>query len=452
MNIKFYSIFIFLLIIVSLIPNYYAISNNSIIIVDDEGDGDYTKIQDAIDNSEIGDTIEVYSGNYEETVVINKKLNLIGIPYEFDEGSDIDKPIIDANSGTQSAVTITAGAKSCTFSGFHLKRSNFAMILVNSDYNIITDNYFSGDMNRDEYGIIIRNSDYNEIFNNSMNGRKYCLYLESSTFNIIKENEIKNANICIDLDSSLNNILLENQILYASLCGIRLTYNSSNNSIIKNQINKDVQGNYNSGIAIGFSSNANIVVDNYIHGVIWPLVIAYCENIKIINNTIYSNNGGFSLYSSLNTNFSYNYLEGSWWGIQMWGEDCFNTQITNNVLFDNQYTLTIHQCVNTIIRKNNFENNYVSLILDCARDTYVEKNNFINSRNEHAYVCWPIWFPIPKPPKNNQFDSNYWDDLTDSNPRPIPIRLSFYDAYFPRQLRYSVTFDENPALIPYDIP
>lgn len=32
--------------------------------VDDEGDGDYTCIQDAIDNANEGDTILVYSGNY----------------------------------------------------------------------------------------------------------------------------------------------------------------------------------------------------------------------------------------------------------------------------------------------------------------------------------------------------------------------------------------------------
>jgi pectin methylesterase-like acyl-CoA thioesterase len=43
------------------------------------GPGNYTKIQDAIDNASDGDTVFVYSGKYEERdIIVNKSISLIG--------------------------------------------------------------------------------------------------------------------------------------------------------------------------------------------------------------------------------------------------------------------------------------------------------------------------------------------------------------------------------------
>ena len=58
--------------------NNSSVSGTSIIIVSNSPKGDYSSIQDAIDNSNPGDTISVWNGTYFENIVINKRLNLIG--------------------------------------------------------------------------------------------------------------------------------------------------------------------------------------------------------------------------------------------------------------------------------------------------------------------------------------------------------------------------------------
>jgi len=45
-------------------------------IVDNEGDGDFTSIEEAIENAESGDVIQVYSGHYHEKLVVDRN-NLI---------------------------------------------------------------------------------------------------------------------------------------------------------------------------------------------------------------------------------------------------------------------------------------------------------------------------------------------------------------------------------------
>jgi len=67
--------------------------SRTVIIVDDEGDGDYTSIQDAIGNATSGDIIEVYSGIYHEKKILitTEDIILKGIPYELGAGNDLAK-------------------------------------------------------------------------------------------------------------------------------------------------------------------------------------------------------------------------------------------------------------------------------------------------------------------------------------------------------------------------
>ena len=55
-----------------------SIAEGNIIYVDDGGAGDYISIQEAINNAKLGDTIYVLSGIYEENIVIDKSITLMG--------------------------------------------------------------------------------------------------------------------------------------------------------------------------------------------------------------------------------------------------------------------------------------------------------------------------------------------------------------------------------------
>ena len=147
--------------------------NVGTIIIDDDGDGDYTNIQDAIDNANPGDTIEVYSGTYIENVVIDKQLTIMGIDEELGSGNDIGKPIIDGD-GKGDVVSLTSSY--VNFSGFEVTNCGDkdvdACIEINSDGNLITNNSVPSSS---AYGIIIvkstRNTiSYNDIANNSHGG------------------------------------------------------------------------------------------------------------------------------------------------------------------------------------------------------------------------------------------------------------------------------------------
>ncbi|MEA1908519.1 MAG: hypothetical protein U9N43_05755, partial [Euryarchaeota archaeon] len=105
--------------------------------VDDDGGAgiDYMKIQDAVDAAGDGDTIEVRSGTYYESVDINRRLVLRGV----DTGEG--KPVVDAE-GDRSPIAVMVDG--CTVDGFNVTVSDDewedAGILVESSNNTIKNN------------------------------------------------------------------------------------------------------------------------------------------------------------------------------------------------------------------------------------------------------------------------------------------------------------------------
>ncbi len=171
------------------------------------GPGNYTKIQDAIDNASDGDTVFVYNGTYVENLIVNKSINLIG--------EDRNTTVIDGNN---SGDVVFVSADWVNISGFTLQNSGSSSwptydcgIELRSDHNTITNNVFSDNDNGiylysnnnnlisrnkissvpvDTIGIMLDFSYYNIISNNNVENNTYGIMAFSSNFLTFKGNNI----------------------------------------------------------------------------------------------------------------------------------------------------------------------------------------------------------------------------------------------------------------------
>jgi len=153
--------------------------------VDDSGSADYTSIQEAINASRNGDTITVAPGTYNENVIVNKMITLIGA------GGDVT--IIIASNPNENTLNITMnnvtiqgftlkGATGSQKAGIYLYRANYSNISNNNVWN-------------NAIGIYLNSSYNNTIFNNSFNNTNN--YMISSTLftNVWNSSKTKGINI-----------------------------------------------------------------------------------------------------------------------------------------------------------------------------------------------------------------------------------------------------------------
>jgi len=147
----------------------------SIIYVDDDGGANYTKIQDAIDNATTGDTIIVYNGTYNENIIVNKKLDIIGSGDSNINGKDEieGKPVvlIEVNGVTLSKFKIQgffdgiylSGVKDCQITYNHIVNNERGIFLIESFDNVISNNLISQNTKR---GIMLQRCAHDYILNN----------------------------------------------------------------------------------------------------------------------------------------------------------------------------------------------------------------------------------------------------------------------------------------------
>ena len=139
---------------------------------------DYDRIQGAVENSTVGDIIEVHSGTYYENVNVTQKLTLRGI----------GMPRVKA-AGNGSAIMLSANG--ITLEGFKATGSdwNNSGILVNSNHNLIRNNNVSNNSK----GIFLNYSSNNTIIGNivsSNNGNG--ISLSGSSHNSMSKNIVSN--------------------------------------------------------------------------------------------------------------------------------------------------------------------------------------------------------------------------------------------------------------------
>jgi len=245
------------------------------------GPGNYTRIQDAINDATDGDTVFVYddSSPYFENIIIDKSINLIG--------EQKDTTVINGND-SKIVVNIVANnvmVHYFTIENFNIQynKSNH-LINIESDYNFIFENILTGNKTS---GIHVYESLYNNISNNIIISKdlSYGMDLENCDYTTICGNKISVDGAGIYVRDSSNNEIIGNTIT-DSYHGISLGLITIDSYIYGNILTNNTM----SGIFIyGFSSNTTIIQNDISYNGEMGVLIFISINNKIIQNNFIGN-------------------------------------------------------------------------------------------------------------------------------------------------------------------
>lgn len=238
--------FVFMSVLGSVVTILPESSRATVRYVGGSNPGNYTTIQDAINDSAPGDIVYVYNGTYNEHVVVDLPMSLIG--------EDRDTTIIDG-SGSGDVVNVTANW--VNISWFTVKNSG---------------------PDGGDSGIELYQVQNCHISNNTAISDTWGIFLDSSANNTVSNNSASYTRGGITLFSSSDNNIFGNTLFPGNTDGIFL-YDSENNTISNNtsvdngfgfylwlardntMVGNDVHLNTGTGILM-FGSNGNLAYHN----------------------------------------------------------------------------------------------------------------------------------------------------------------------------------------------
>jgi len=275
-------------------------AQGAIINVPDE----YTSIQQAITNAKPDDVIIVSYGLYNEHIVVDKRLNIMGL----------EMPEINGQEAFGEN-TVTLAAEGITFNGFSVTGggSSAAGIGITAD-NVevrnctVTSNKGTGIEVNNVNGAIIHDS----VIRDNVEGSSLGIYLYSSTNCLLQDNTLVNNNVYnLELNASSHNIIHNNTFSSAGWHGVAISDSSQYNILSGNIVEET---NYGHGIYIDTSDN-NILRENTIRN----------------NSPDSSSYAGMCTDAVLNLTFEDNILSGNnRHGIYLY--DCDNSFFSNNTI------------------------------------------------------------------------------------------------------------------------
>ena len=340
---KIIGIFLSMLLILTVLPasgtefmekSYTLASLDGITLyVGGDGPGNYTNIQDAIDNATDGDTVFVYNGTYgvaHHRIEINKSINLIG--------ENKVNTIINGSG-------IWVNVSEVLISGFTLQNSSGIYIDISNNITIdnnIVNGYSGIAMFYSSNSIVTNNSFFNcglvlvgyhnLVSNNTVND-KPLVYLESTSDKVIddagqviliectnvtiKNLGLSNINIGILLYECTNCFIISNSLEYNYIAGIYLV-NSTNNTVVGNIFLNNVFG-----LLFSFAYNNNISGNHFQNEFLNVGLVYSNNNLFSKNNFIF--NFSFRRFKSIISAESDNKWKGNYWNrarvlpIFIWG-------------------------------------------------------------------------------------------------------------------------------------
>ena len=260
---------LFLLIILSLkVENQSVKAEPDSLTVPDN----YSKIQEAINAANPGDTIYVRNETYYEHLNVNKPLTLVGESKE--------STIIDGSGENRTIIEITAS--NVVITGFTIQNSRsggtlVAGVKVTRRACNITNNYVT----RNKIGIFVT-SQKSRIAKNVVTNNGQGIALHSSSEVTVEANNVSANTVGISLALSFNNMIIDNRAMNSSTGGhgITLSSNSFNNTIRANEL----MNNYH-GMWLSSSSNNSILEDTIANNKLLGIELANSPD-----NTFYHNN------------------------------------------------------------------------------------------------------------------------------------------------------------------
>jgi len=329
------------------------LSQGKEMVVDANGNGDHTTIQDAINNAADGDTIYVWAGNYQETIIVNRTVTIIG--------NDSANTTIDGG-GVGDVVNITADW--VNMSGFAVKESGLtswtdAGIEVRGDSCHISKVNSSGNQN----GIILLEAEGTTIDNSTLNS---------------------NQEEGVIVDSSGRTVIEECMVKYNS-DGVGI-YEAGNVTVRRNNISS----NDESGIW-AWPGNGLVIVDNQIHDNTGDtddagIYLAESDENTVRNNTLTGNRIGIYLKGNLTT-MEENAISGSLTrGIYL--EDSGNNTISGNTVSGSGLSgIYLETSSNTTIEDNELAGNNRGVYLnDRANDNDITNNEVTDCGGDGIFI------------------------------------------------------------------
>ncbi len=317
--------------------------NNDILYVGGNGPNNYTKIQDAIDDANDGDTIFVFNGTYFEHLIINKSISIIG--------EDKNTTIIDGNwNGT----VVEIIEVDVVLKGFTIRYGKGYGIFVFGGYNVsITNNIITNNFGD---GIYVHWGFSCNISNNIIKNNWDGIYLDCTNYVNITGNQIIWNDRGIHLyqagDSTIScNILKENAV-----CGI-LSDSSGSNYIFDNILTHNGAGIY-LHYSLGSNISSNIISYNDL-----GISIKLSYWLTIFNNTCSNNFIGIQISDSKSNKIIYNTIQdnkGEKYGIIKFDgicifNSCYKNKISCNNLINDTISFIEYQPHANSIKHNYYE-------------------------------------------------------------------------------------------------